>query len=318
MEVSVPLWLALYLRKRNLCRILPPSYLSVSNLTSVLAHERDPTKDTFAPSDRFPFRHAEVSRAVLDGIGAARSGMGMGIGTAAGGEAFGSGDGNGTAIGTGTGEVERVEAVRVLLEDIAAVRMDKIRKSVHSMSKDNMGKSLSMNESSGGGAGDGVLEGLPMPIIDVTGIGSAEMVAVKPFLEKAFEDHFKLVRAGIGSSDGENGAGTRARAVGSARRSRNLQLSSSRRRARRTNANDNSNNDVEDQVGGLHQENENEDDEAMNNVSNDEVDDLDLEEPRADDDGDHDDDSHNDNDNDGDRDANAAPAMSKSIRRYRS
>lgn len=298
---------------------MPPSYLSVSNLTSVLAHERDPTKDTFAPSDQFPFRHAEVSRAVLDGIGAARSGMGMGIGMAAGGEAFGSGDGSGTGTGagtgTGTGEVERVEAVRVLLEDIAAVRMDKIRKSVHSMSKDNMGKSLSMNESTGGGAGDGVMEGLPMPIIDVTGIGSAEMVAVKPFLEKAFEDHFKLVRAGIGSNDGETGAGTRTGAVGSARRSRNLRISSSRRKARRTNANDNGNNDVDDQ------ENENEDDEAMNNVSNDEGDDLDLQEPHADDDGDHDDDSHNDNDDDdhdGDGDANAAPVVSKSIRRYRS
>jgi GINS complex subunit 2 len=39
MEVEVPLWLAMNLRKRQQCRVVPPSWLEVSNLTTVLEHE---------------------------------------------------------------------------------------------------------------------------------------------------------------------------------------------------------------------------------------------------------------------------------------
>ena len=130
---------------------------------------------------------------------------------------------SGGSGGSGEEEVPQAEVVRVLLEDIAMVRMDKIRRNFHSMSADTMGKSLEM----------------PMSILDVTGIGSMEMAAVKPFLEKAFEDHLKLVRAGTGTSssgDGGDGDGENVDGDGGqGKRSRNLRLSSRRSRKPITN-----------------------------------------------------------------------------------
>lgn len=160
---AVPLWLGLYLRKRNLCRIVPPHWLSVQHLKRVLAHERNPNEDQF--SQDLPFRYMEISRSILQTIGAGRS------------AAHASGGGGG---GLGNEEIPQVEIIRVLLEDISGVRMDKIRRNVHNISADVMGSSMER----------------PMPVVDVTGIGSAELAAVKPFLERAFEDHLKLVRSG--------------------------------------------------------------------------------------------------------------------------
>jgi GINS complex subunit 2 len=39
MEVEVPLWLAMNLRKRQQCRVVPPVWLEVSHLTTVLETE---------------------------------------------------------------------------------------------------------------------------------------------------------------------------------------------------------------------------------------------------------------------------------------
>ena len=73
----------------------------------------------------------------------------------------------------------------MLLEDISTVRMDKIRKNIHTMSAESMGSSMER----------------PMGVVDVSGIGAGEMAAIKPFLERAFEDHLRLVRTGTGSID---------------------------------------------------------------------------------------------------------------------
>lgn len=162
-ETPAPLWLALYLRKRNLCRLKCPSWMEVDNLKNVLKHERDPKINSF--STDLPFRYAEVSRAVLQACGAGRS------------AAHASG-----GMG-GNEEVPQAEVVRVLLEDISMVRMDKIRRNVHTLSAQTMAVSLEK----------------PMPVLDVTGIGAVEMAAIKPFLEGAFEDHLKLVRTGTGN-----------------------------------------------------------------------------------------------------------------------
>ncbi len=170
--------------------------MTVSKLKSILAHERDPNQENF--SQELPFRHAEIARAVLQAVGASRSAV----------HAAASGSGSASAAE----EVPQAEVVRVLLEDISMVRMDKIRRNFHAMSSDIMGKSLEM----------------PMSILDVTGIGSLEMAAVKPFLEKAFEDHLKFVRAGIAEKGDGNGGGDGDGGDGS-KRVRNMRLSSSRR-----------------------------------------------------------------------------------------
>jgi hypothetical protein len=47
-----------------------------------------------------------------------------------------------------------------------------------------------------------------MPVIDVTGIGAVEMEAVRPFLIKTFENHFKMAMSGKTTP---NGTGTSGR-----------------------------------------------------------------------------------------------------------
>jgi len=151
----------------------------VEHLKNVLAHERDANEDNF--SKDLPFRYAEISRAVLQACGAGRSAV-----HAAGGMG-------------GNEEVAQAEVVRVLLEDISMVRMDKIRRNLHTMSAEAMGSSLER----------------PMPVLEVTGIGAVEMAAIRPFLEGAFEDHLRLVRAGTGTStstESKKGRGSTAAA----------------------------------------------------------------------------------------------------------
>ncbi len=161
---TVPLWLGIYLRKRNLCRLVAPHWLNVQFLKNVLAYERNANNNKFYPD--LPFRYMEISRSIMQTIGAGRS------------AAHASGGGGAGVLGHE--EIPQVEVIRVLLEDISTVRMDKIRRSVHRLSAEMMSEDTER----------------PMSIIDITGIGSAEMAAVKPFLERAFEDHFTIVRSG--------------------------------------------------------------------------------------------------------------------------
>ena len=84
-----------------------------------------------------------------------------------------------------------------------------------------------------------------MPVLDVTGIGSMEMAAVKPFLEGAFEDHLKLVRAGTANAnnnatEGDTGGGGGA---GQGKRTRNHPISTRKPRSTSTNGR----NDMEDE-----------------------------------------------------------------------
>ena len=167
-ETIVSLWLGIYLRKRNLCRLVAPSWLNVEHLKKVLEHESDQNNQQF--SRDLPFRYMEISRSILQSIGAGRSG------------AHSSGGGG---AGVGNEEIAQVEVIRLLLEDISTVRMDKVRRSVHTMSAKSMGASMIR----------------PMPIVDVTGIGSVELTAIKPFLERTFEDHFNIVRTGTGLNE---------------------------------------------------------------------------------------------------------------------
>ncbi len=169
-ESIVPLWLGIYLRKRNLCRLVAPHWLNVDHLKRVLEHERDQNKQQF--SQELPFRYMEISRSILQSIGAGRSGAHASGGAGAGGHE----------------EIPQVEVIRLLLEDISTVRMDKIRRNVHTMSAETMVSSMVR----------------PMPIVDVTGIGSVEMAAIKPFLERSFADHFKIVGTGTSTFDDKN------------------------------------------------------------------------------------------------------------------
>lgn len=177
-ETAAPLWLAAHLRRRNLCRLVPPSWLDVDVLRSVLKHERDPREASFSPL--LPFRHAEIASAVLSACSAGS----------------GSGAAGGSAGGTaGDVEVPDADQIRLLLEDIATVRMDKIRRNVHTLSAQSMARED--------------LAGLP--VIDVTGIGSLEMHAVMPFITEAFREHRTLT--------GQDGKQVAAASTGTAKES---------------------------------------------------------------------------------------------------
>lgn len=209
MDAEVPLWMATMLRRRKLAKIIPPSWMDVSVLKEVLRFERDPKEASF--SSDIPFRHAEISHAILS---ACRAGSGTG--------------GSGAMGDGGESEVPNADQVKLLLEDIQRVRMDKIRRNVHTLSSQTL-KTKSKYES----------------IIDVTNIGSLEMHQIKPFITDAFKNQREL--SGKGSSystpleEGEGGGKGRAAAVSSSARRGRLRTS---RLAR--NNNDNEINEVDD------------------------------------------------------------------------
>lgn len=155
MDTTVPLWLGVMLRRRKLAKIVPPNWMNVETLREVLRFERDPREANFSPL--LPFRHAEIAQAIL---AACRSGSGS---------------------GAGDSELPDADRIKLLLEDIATVRMDKIRKNVHTLSSQILSRPSRVD-----------------PIIDVTNIGSLEMHAVKSFVTESFRMHREL--SGRGSS----------------------------------------------------------------------------------------------------------------------
>ncbi|KAL7509932.1 hypothetical protein ACHAXN_007189 [Cyclotella atomus] len=167
MDTSVPLWLAVMLRKRKLARIIPPHWMDVEVLKEVLRFERDPREANFSPL--LPFRHAEISQSIL------------------------------MACKAGGGDCEIVDGdkIKLLLEDIATVRMDKIRKNVHTLSSQLLSRSSRVQ-----------------PIIDVTNIGSLEMHAVKSFVVESFRMHRELSGTGSAYSDRNVQDGSQQGAVG--------------------------------------------------------------------------------------------------------
>ncbi|CAK9781301.1 DNA replication complex GINS protein PSF2 [Cutaneotrichosporon oleaginosum] len=58
----VPLWLALSLKRKRKCRIVPPAWLSVESLTAVIKDERE-DGEGFEP---LPRRFYEISKVLLD------------------------------------------------------------------------------------------------------------------------------------------------------------------------------------------------------------------------------------------------------------
>ena len=133
-------------------------------LKEVLRFERDINEASFSPS--LPYRHAEISRAILS---ACRAGCGSG--------SVGAGDAGSES------EIRNADQIKLLLEDIASVRMDKIRRNIHQLSVSTLrNRSTTTSES----------------IIDVTNIGSLEMHSIKSFVLESFRLQREL--SGRGSS----------------------------------------------------------------------------------------------------------------------
>ena len=89
MPCSVPLWLAVTLRKRGKCTILTPDWMSVQSLEQNIANERN--QDIWEP---LPFHYREISHLLLN---QARD------------------------------DVPNPDKVQVLLQDLENVRMDRAK-----------------------------------------------------------------------------------------------------------------------------------------------------------------------------------------------
>lgn len=59
---QVPLWLAIALRRRGKCSIVPPQWMTVDKLTEVLEAERNSQE----MSEHLPFHYVEISRLLFD------------------------------------------------------------------------------------------------------------------------------------------------------------------------------------------------------------------------------------------------------------
>eukprot|EP00520_Triparma_pacifica_P019328 CAMPEP_0118650720 /NCGR_PEP_ID=MMETSP0785-20121206/10395_1 /TAXON_ID=91992 /ORGANISM="Bolidomonas pacifica, Strain CCMP 1866" /LENGTH=136 /DNA_ID=CAMNT_0006543109 /DNA_START=265 /DNA_END=672 /DNA_ORIENTATION=+ len=77
MPISVPLWLAVMLRRTNRCRIVPPQWMNVDYLTSVREYEKDPANEGFftsapnphdpdGPEIELPYHYQEIASTVME------------------------------------------------------------------------------------------------------------------------------------------------------------------------------------------------------------------------------------------------------------
>ncbi len=159
MPSDVPLWVAKALFRRNFCQIELPEWLSVESLASILKEERE--SDVL--SKKLPFHYFEIARALDIILMDSKNPTGR--------------------------------ATKTVLEDLVAVRGDKLRTNFHELSRSALvhpPAGYDEMDEDGSYAQKGQVSELP--IISVTGICSYELNKVGPFLQRAFSDYGFLTR----------------------------------------------------------------------------------------------------------------------------
>lgn len=182
MPIDVPLWIAKTLKRRNFAEIETPEWLSVDVLTSILKEEREST----LLSRRLPYHYFEIARALDCCL-------------------TDSSNNNASSSGSATGGGK---ATKVVLQDLVAVRSDKLRMHFHELSRsdlvhpppgyddvDDDGNYIDNSVDNKGQSSQAEL-----PIISVTGICSYELNKVGPFLQRAFSDYGFLTRRSSSST----------------------------------------------------------------------------------------------------------------------
>jgi len=144
LPITVPLWMAKLLYQKQLAQIQLPDWLGVDRLKAMLQEEK--TNDLL--TSQLPFYYYEIARSLTSVL-------------------------NGSSDGSATNQ----QAALVILQDLVAVRIDKIRQNFHDLSIETLVH----------------LDG-ELPIIAVTGIASVELNKVGPFLQRAFSDYGYLAR----------------------------------------------------------------------------------------------------------------------------
>jgi GINS complex subunit 2 len=145
MPVAVPLWMAKLLYQKQLAQIQLPEWLSVDRLTAILREE----KTSELLTGHLPFYYYEIARSLTGVLNQGKTDGGSG----------------------------QQQAALVVLQDLVAVRIDKIRQNFHELSRETLVH---------------VADDLPM--IAVTGIASVELNKIGPFLQRAFSDYGYLIQ----------------------------------------------------------------------------------------------------------------------------
>lgn len=96
--IQVPLWLAINLRQRQKCRILPPDWMTVENLTKIKEEETDSAIFTLMPSSHYK----EMAQLLFD---------------------------------VAVSDIPNADDIRTLIKDIWDIRMSKLRSSVDAFIK---------------------------------------------------------------------------------------------------------------------------------------------------------------------------------------
>jgi len=185
MPIDVPLWIAKTLKRRNFADIESPEWLSVDVLTSILKEEREST----LLSRRLPYHYFEIARAL---------------------DCCLTDSSNNNASSSGSGATGGGKATKVVLQDLVAVRSDKLRMHFHELSRSDLvhpppgyddvdedGNYIDNSVDNNKGQSSSQAE---LPIISVTGICSYELNKVGPFLQRAFSDYGFLTRRSSSST----------------------------------------------------------------------------------------------------------------------
>lgn len=215
MDMDCPMWLALLLQQRHLCRILLPPWLTVSNLQRVLQQEK--TQGTFCPQipsishddgddlDEpsysnnnnndgprwgLPLRYLEIAQALVLNNKITAATMGSNDVTGVGGD---NSDRN-------------LEAMRILIQDICQVRLDKIRTNLHTISQQSASSFRAMPITTTSSTWNDEESTNVMPLVNVTGIAAVEMAYYQSMIQQLFHDHDTLCQTTQHKNNTSHGA----------------------------------------------------------------------------------------------------------------
>ena len=168
------------LHQRSLCSIVPPAWLTASNLAEIVAFEKNETR-LWDDADRLPRDYYEIAKRLTGrkGIsftdscyaaGAAAASAGAGAASAGGASAGGD-----TITTTGSSTTSQSQVISLLVQDLLEVRVDKLRQQLPALL-------LQHQESDETDL-----------IVNINGIGSQELALLRPFIQQALNDRAFLL-----------------------------------------------------------------------------------------------------------------------------
>lgn len=155
LPATVPLWMALLLQKRSLCTIVPPEWLNATNLSEIIAYERQHADSLFADPERLPHHYYELAMRLtrLRGI------------------TFDQGGNGGRQAATmGQGQAQ---VIQLLVQDLFEVRIDKLRQQFSAIVAQ---------------------EELEKFTLSITGIAAQELALFRTFIQEALNHRAFLMQ----------------------------------------------------------------------------------------------------------------------------